>query len=66
MVSFLRYIIPAFYLFGVIDLSAQDVPWLTPSASLNAVPLTINCIPRADGQSLREGDYIGIFNEQNK
>lgn len=66
MVSFLRHIIPAFCLFGLIDLSAQDVPWLTPSVSLNAVPLSINCIPRADGQSLREGDYIGIFNEQNR
>lgn len=66
MVSFLRYIIPAFCLFGVIDLSAQEVPWLTPSVSLNAVPLAINCIPLADGQSLREGDYIGIFNEQNR
>jgi hypothetical protein len=66
MVSFLRHIIPAFCLFGVIDVSAQDVPWLTPSVSLNAVPLTINCIPQVDGQSLREGDYIGIFNEQNR
>ena len=66
MVSFLRHIIPAFCLFGLIDLSAQDVPWLSPSVSLNAVPLAINCIPRADGQSLQDGDYIGIFNEQNR
>ncbi len=66
MVSFLRHIIPAFFLFSLIDLPAQNVPWLTPSVSLNAVPLTINCVPQADGQSLHEGDYIGIFNEQNR
>jgi hypothetical protein len=66
MVSFLRHIIPAFCFLGLIDLSAQDVPWLTPSISLNTVPLSINCIPQADGQALREGDYIGIFNEQNR
>lgn len=66
MVSFLRHIIAVFCFLGLIDLSAQDVPWLTPSISVNTVPLSINCIPQADGQDLREGDYIGIFNEQNR
>lgn len=48
---------------GFIKLSAQTVPWATPSVSLNSVPLIINCIPQVEGQTLTEGDYIGIFND---
>lgn len=47
----------------LISLSAQTVPWATPTASLNSFPLIINCIPRVDGQYLTEGDYIGIFDD---
>jgi hypothetical protein len=48
------------------DVAAQNVPWITPAASLNPVPLIINCIPRADGRNLAEGDYIGIFNDEGR
>lgn len=66
MVSFLRYMIMAFCLLVLVDLSAQNVPWITPSVSLNAVPLVINCIPQVNGQFLSNGDYIGVFNEQDR
>jgi hypothetical protein len=66
MVSFLRHSICIFGLLSLTDLSAQVVPWIAPSASLNTVPLIINCLPQVDGQPLAEGDYIGIFNDQDK
>jgi hypothetical protein len=66
MVSFPRHITLAFCLLSLFDLSAQNVPWITPSVSLNAVPLAINCVPQADGQFLTNGDYIGVFNEQDR
>ncbi|MBN2480981.1 MAG: hypothetical protein JXB19_04515 [Bacteroidales bacterium] len=62
----LRHIVTVTGLTAFITLSGQTVPWVTPSASLNAVPLIINCIPRIDGQSLSEGDFIGIFDDAGR
>lgn len=50
----------------LIPLSAQTVPWVAPAASLNEVPLIVDCIPQADGQTLTEGDYIGIFSDSGR
>ena len=66
MVSFRRHIIPALWLFCVTNLAAQTVPWLTPAISTRAVSIDINCVPQVDGQFLNEGDYLGVFNNQNR
>ncbi len=46
-----------------IMLSGQNVPWTVPAISTNSSSLLINCIPFVDGQSLNEGDYIGVFSD---
>jgi hypothetical protein len=66
MVSFRKHIILAFCIFLLNDMLAQNVPWVTPATSLNAVPLMINCLPRVNGQILVAGDYIGVFNSAGK
>jgi len=66
MVSFRWHIVLAFCLFYLNNLMAQNVPWVTPIASMNSIPLRINCLPQINGQSLTEGDYIGVFNDQGR
>jgi len=65
MVSFLRHIITFACLIIVQVLPAQNVPWVTPSVSLVSTPLVIDCIPQVNGVALAEGDYIGLFNDED-
>jgi hypothetical protein len=65
MVSF-RYILILACLTIVQVLHAQNVPWITPSVSLVSTPLVIDCIPQVNGVALTEGDYIGLFNDEDK
>jgi len=62
----LRYIL-AGVLIAVSKLSdAQVVPWNTPSVSMVSSPLIIACEPLVDGNTLRDGDYLGIFNDSGR
>jgi hypothetical protein len=66
MVSFLRHIITFTCLIIVQVLPAQNVPWIAPSVSLISSPIVIDCIPQVNGLALTEGDYIGIFNDEDR